>query len=202
MDLLYSRFPLRIFNFFFSLSLWFSFMCQLQACFEYFSIPWELAAVLISPLNWMSSSPLACMYTCVRLGWDWRGEKSTEIFQFKRTETTYVSYLIWQTGSFLVPSTFAQWSILGPPGFSCLFFCFVFFFFLPVIQFFDTARVDRTRSWLYAACSVSYLGAMVSSNSALQFVNYPTQVKPQGGVRVGSEVVEKGLRIFFLGSVT
>ncbi|XP_023409370.2 solute carrier family 35 member B1 isoform X1 [Loxodonta africana] len=45
-----------------------------------------------------------------------------------------------------------------------------------LIQFFDTARVDRTRSWLYAACSVSYLGAMVSSNSALQFVNYPTQV--------------------------
>uniref|UniRef100_A0A2K5S648 Solute carrier family 35 member B1 n=1 Tax=Cebus imitator TaxID=2715852 RepID=A0A2K5S648_CEBIM len=48
-----------------------------------------------------------------------------------------------------------------------------------LIQFFDTARVDRTRSWLYAACSISYLGAMVSSNSALQFVNYPTQVKPQ-----------------------
>ncbi|XP_015426262.1 PREDICTED: solute carrier family 35 member B1, partial [Myotis davidii] len=45
-----------------------------------------------------------------------------------------------------------------------------------LIQFFDTARVDRTRSWLYAACSISYLGAMVSSNSALQFVNYPTQV--------------------------
>ncbi|VFV47339.1 solute carrier family 35 member [Lynx pardinus] len=45
-----------------------------------------------------------------------------------------------------------------------------------LIQFFDTARVDRTRSWLYAACSVSYLGAMVSSNSALQFVNYPTQL--------------------------
>ncbi|XP_052052377.1 solute carrier family 35 member B1 isoform X1 [Apodemus sylvaticus] len=45
-----------------------------------------------------------------------------------------------------------------------------------LIQFFDTARVDRTRTWLYAACSVSYVGAMVSSNSALQFVNYPTQV--------------------------
>uniref|UniRef100_A0AC11BEG3 Solute carrier family 35 member B1 n=1 Tax=Ovis aries TaxID=9940 RepID=A0AC11BEG3_SHEEP len=64
-----------------------------------------------------------------------------------------------------------------------------------LIQFFDTARVDRTRSWLYAACSVSYLGAMVSSNSALQFVNYPTQVKPQGGVRVGSEV-QKDERFF------
>lgn len=68
-------------------------------------------------------------------------------------------------------------------------FFFVFVFVLSVIQFFDTARVDRTRSWLYAACSISYLGAMVSSNSALQFVNYPTQVKSQGGMRVGSEVV-------------
>ena len=86
--------------------------------------------------------------------------------------------------------TLAQMSILG---FSHQLFlvCFFFFFFplLPVIQFFDTARVDRTRSWLYAACSVSYLGAMVSSNSALQFVNYPTQVKPQDGMRVGSDVI-------------
>ena len=46
-----------------------------------------------------------------------------------------------------------------------------------VIQFFDSVKVDRTQNWLYAACSISYLGAMVSSNSALQFVNYPTQVK-------------------------
>ncbi|XP_014814406.1 PREDICTED: solute carrier family 35 member B1, partial [Calidris pugnax] len=45
-----------------------------------------------------------------------------------------------------------------------------------LIQFVDAVRVDRTRSWLYAACSLSYLGAMVSSNSALQFVSYPTQV--------------------------
>lgn len=79
---------------------------------------------------------------------------------------------------------------------------FFFLLLLPVIQFFDTARVDRTRSWLYAACSVSYLGAMVSSNSALQFVNYPTQVKLQGGMRVGSELVEKGLRGAFVMSVT
>lgn len=75
----------------------------------------------------------------------------------------------------------------------------MFFCLLPVIQFFDTARVDRTRSWLYAACSVSYLGAMVSSNSALQFVNYPTQVKPQGGRRVGSAVVGKERRILLSG---
>uniref|UniRef100_A0A8D0HB86 Solute carrier family 35 member B1 n=1 Tax=Sphenodon punctatus TaxID=8508 RepID=A0A8D0HB86_SPHPU len=47
---------------------------------------------------------------------------------------------------------------------------------LLMIQFFDTTRVDQTRNWLYAACLLSYLGAMVSSNSALQFVNYPTQV--------------------------
>ncbi|NWI41237.1 S35B1 protein, partial [Picathartes gymnocephalus] len=40
----------------------------------------------------------------------------------------------------------------------------------------DAARPDRTRGWLYGACSLSYLGAMVSSNSALQFVSYPTQV--------------------------
>uniref|UniRef100_UPI00358EF66F solute carrier family 35 member B1-like n=1 Tax=Myxine glutinosa TaxID=7769 RepID=UPI00358EF66F len=35
---------------------------------------------------------------------------------------------------------------------------------------------DHTTWSLYGACSLSYLGAMVSSNSALQFVNYPTQV--------------------------
>ncbi|NXH85425.1 S35B1 protein, partial [Edolisoma coerulescens] len=43
------------------------------------------------------------------------------------------------------------------------------------IRFVDAARPDRTRGWLYGACSLSYLGAMVSSNSALQFVSYPTQ---------------------------
>lgn len=74
------------------------------------------------------------------------------------------------------------------PAHPSRFLLYVFCLF-PVIQFFDTTRVDRTRSWLYAACSVSYLGAMVSSNSALQFVNYPTQVKSQGVMRVGSEVV-------------
>lgn len=52
-----------------------------------------------------------------------------------------------------------------------------------MIQFFDAVKADRTRSWLYAACSLSYLGAMVSSNSALQFVSYPTQV--ERGVRRG-----------------
>uniref|UniRef100_A0A674NND8 Solute carrier family 35 member B1 n=1 Tax=Takifugu rubripes TaxID=31033 RepID=A0A674NND8_TAKRU len=45
-----------------------------------------------------------------------------------------------------------------------------------LIQFFEGSKPDQTKSWLYAVCSLSYLGAMVSSNSALQYVNYPTQV--------------------------
>ncbi|XP_063079499.1 solute carrier family 35 member B1 [Engraulis encrasicolus] len=49
-------------------------------------------------------------------------------------------------------------------------------FAFALIQFFDRSRHDLTKSWLYGACSLSYLGAMVSSNSALQYVNYPTQV--------------------------
>lgn len=45
-----------------------------------------------------------------------------------------------------------------------------------VIQIFEGSKQDHTRSWLYGVCSLSYLSAMVSSNSALQYVNYPTQV--------------------------
>lgn len=45
-----------------------------------------------------------------------------------------------------------------------------------LIQFFEGPRPDHTKSWLYGLCSLSYLGAMVSSNSALLYVNYPTQV--------------------------
>lgn len=52
---------------------------------------------------------------------------------------------------------------------------------LAVIQFFEGSKPDHTKSWLYAVCSLSYLGAMVSSNSALQYVNYPTQVSLSGG---------------------
>lgn len=52
--------------------------------------------------------------------------------------------------------------------------------FLTVIQFFEGSKPDHTKSWLYAVCSLSYLGAMVSSNSALQYVNYPTQVSVSG----------------------
>ncbi|XP_077169720.1 solute carrier family 35 member B1 isoform X3 [Paroedura picta] len=66
-----------------------------------------------------------------------------------------------------------------------------------LIQFFDTVKVDRTQNWLYGACSLSYLGAMVSSNSALQFVNYPTQVlgkscKPIPGVALFMYKPKKG----------
>uniref|UniRef100_A0A3Q3E1V3 Solute carrier family 35 member B1 n=1 Tax=Labrus bergylta TaxID=56723 RepID=A0A3Q3E1V3_9LABR len=45
-----------------------------------------------------------------------------------------------------------------------------------LIQFFEGSKPDTTKSWLYGVCSLSYLGAMVSSNSALLYVNYPTQV--------------------------
>ncbi|XP_078280648.1 solute carrier family 35 member B1 [Rhinoraja longicauda] len=45
-----------------------------------------------------------------------------------------------------------------------------------IIQLFEKPSTERTPHWLYAVCSMSYLGAMVSSNSALQYVNYPTQV--------------------------
>jgi hypothetical protein len=33
---------------------------------------------------------------------------------------------------------------------------------------------------MYALCSFSYLAAMIASNHALQFVAYPTQVRPVG----------------------
>lgn len=58
-----------------------------------------------------------------------------------------------------------------------------------MIHVFDAVKVDRTRSWLYAACSLSYLGAMVSSNSALQFVSYPTQVQLGGTEPSGVSVL-------------
>eukprot|EP00062_Callorhinchus_milii_P016067 gi/632966964/ref/XP_007899712.1/ PREDICTED: solute carrier family 35 member B1 [Callorhinchus milii] len=45
-----------------------------------------------------------------------------------------------------------------------------------IIYVFEKPSPERTPYWLYAACSMSYLGAMVSSNSALQYVSYPTQV--------------------------
>ena len=35
---------------------------------------------------------------------------------------------------------------------------------------------DTTKSWYYGLCSLTYLVAMVTSNKALSWVNYPTQV--------------------------
>ncbi|KAM8947217.1 solute carrier family 35 member B1 [Pelodytes ibericus] len=65
-----------------------------------------------------------------------------------------------------------------------------------LIHFFESGKGDRTQSWLYAVCSLSYLGAMVSSNSALQYVNYPTQVlgkscKPIPVMLLGVTVLRK-----------
>ncbi|KAI1896400.1 hypothetical protein AGOR_G00094390 [Albula goreensis] len=65
-----------------------------------------------------------------------------------------------------------------------------------LIQFFESSKPDHTRSWLYGVCSLSYLGAMVSSNSALQYVNYPTQVlgkscKPIPVMLLGVTVLKK-----------
>ncbi|XP_075914979.1 solute carrier family 35 member B1-like isoform X2 [Petromyzon marinus] len=36
--------------------------------------------------------------------------------------------------------------------------------------------VDHTAQWMYMACALTCLGAMVSGNVALQFIHYPTQV--------------------------
>jgi len=35
---------------------------------------------------------------------------------------------------------------------------------------------DTTPKWMHAFCSLTYLGAMLASNEALQHVSYPTQV--------------------------
>ena len=41
---------------------------------------------------------------------------------------------------------------------------------------FPTQEKDTTKSWYYGLCSLTYLVAMVTSNKALSWVNYPTQV--------------------------
>ena len=41
---------------------------------------------------------------------------------------------------------------------------------------FPTPEKDSTKSSYYALCSLTYLLAMVTSNKALSWVNYPTQV--------------------------
>ncbi|XP_076853122.1 solute carrier family 35 member B1 [Brachyhypopomus gauderio] len=45
-----------------------------------------------------------------------------------------------------------------------------------LVHFLEGPRPDHTQSWLYVVCAITYVCAMVSSNSALQYVNYPTQV--------------------------
>lgn len=45
-----------------------------------------------------------------------------------------------------------------------------------ILKFIIRQGIDRTKSLYYGACSLTYLTAMVSSNMALQHVNYPTQV--------------------------
>ena len=53
---------------------------------------------------------------------------------------------------------------------------------------------DTTKSYYYAACSLTYLVAMVTSNKALMWVNYPTQVvgkscKPIPVMLLGQETI-------------
>lgn len=48
------------------------------------------------------------------------------------------------------------------------------FFLISAITYFK--EHDHTPHKLYALCSMSYLGAMLASNHALQHVTYPTQV--------------------------
>lgn len=45
-----------------------------------------------------------------------------------------------------------------------------------MLQLTDSGSRDTTSEVKYALCACSYLGAMVASNTALQHVNYPTQV--------------------------
>jgi len=55
--------------------------------------------------------------------------------------------------------------------------CVVNYFYAFVMSFiFPTPEKDTTKSSYYAICSLTYLLAMVTSNKALSWVNYPTQV--------------------------
>uniref|UniRef100_A0A3P8X5X7 Solute carrier family 35 member B1 n=1 Tax=Cynoglossus semilaevis TaxID=244447 RepID=A0A3P8X5X7_CYNSE len=69
-----------------------------------------------------------------------------------------------------------------------------------LIQFFEGPKPDQSASWLYGLCSLSYVGAMVSSNSALQYVNYPTQVlgkscKPIPVMLLGVTILRKSSKV-------
>ena len=47
--------------------------------------------------------------------------------------------------------------------------------------------MDTTSYGLYSLCAASYLGAMLASNKALQWVSYPTQVSATFGVVFSSQ---------------
>lgn len=59
-----------------------------------------------------------------------------------------------------------------------LFQCFINALFAYVVLKFTygSDHVDRTPTYMYLWCSMSYVGAMLASNIALRFVPYPTQV--------------------------
>ena len=51
----------------------------------------------------------------------------------------------------------------------------VFYIFLVIKKTLKGTR-DDTPVLMYLWCSISYMGAMLASNMALRYVNYPTQV--------------------------
>lgn len=50
-----------------------------------------------------------------------------------------------------------------------------FFSFFLVLSY-EKHKNDGSNRWLYPVCALTYLGAMLASNEALQHVSYPTQV--------------------------
>ena len=51
----------------------------------------------------------------------------------------------------------------------------VFYLFYPAMSLFSKDK-DTTPMKMFAACSLTYLGAMLASNQSLQYISYPTQV--------------------------
>ena len=65
-----------------------------------------------------------------------------------------------------------MWSRLGVnDGIYC-----TFSFLLVIKLTYSSEDIDRTPKTLYIWCAFSYVGAMLASNAALQYVSYPTQV--------------------------
>ncbi|OQV17510.1 Solute carrier family 35 member B1 [Hypsibius exemplaris] len=54
--------------------------------------------------------------------------------------------------------------------------CVINAIFAKLVIHFTREPLDTTPRSMYGLCSLSYLGAMMSSNQALQYVSYPTQV--------------------------